>query len=224
MGCPPPPTFEQHTDLKPGDELTVEGAANQTPEEFIEVTQYWSKATETLREEYLERQKFDALGDTAEDIGEGVADSFKHIPLIGDATGEALEDAGDIVEDIVDHMDNVDPKALSIDALRDSSAYKAYDRLPETQQETLEKLTPEQRVDDLKGYIENFDSNVKDFEERQKLDALEDTAEDVGEAVVDSVKHIPFIGEALGETFEGAGDFAEDVVDHMDDAVVDPWE
>ncbi len=52
----------------------------------------------------MERQKLDALGDTAEDVGQAVADSFKHIPLIGDATGEALEDAGDVVEDVVDHL------------------------------------------------------------------------------------------------------------------------
>jgi len=108
VGCSPAPTVP---DVKPGEELTVEGSANQIPEEFIDVTQYWSKASETLQEEYLERQKLDALEDIAEDAGEAVVDSFNHIPFIRETLGEAFEDAGDFAEDVVDHQDDpvVDP-------------------------------------------------------------------------------------------------------------------
>ena len=51
-------------------------------------------------QEIYERQLSDAVGDTAEDIGEAVAGSAKNLPIIGDTLGDSLRNAGAVVEDV----------------------------------------------------------------------------------------------------------------------------
>ena len=178
--------------------------------------------TAAIGDALQERQAFDALGDAAEDAGEAVADSVEHIPLIGDALG----DVGDFVEDVVDHLDQpvVDPGFFVHDSLGEEP------KAPSAEQvkfigDVIHDLQYRDQIEELHKMTQDvYNDYMNQIYQEQMEDALGDAAEDVGEAVADSVEHIPLIGGALGDTLRNAGDVVEDAVDRMNDPdPVDPW-
>jgi len=181
------------------------------------------KDVAAIVEAHEKKQAFDALEDTAEDVGEAVAHSVENIPFIGDP----LSDVGDGIEDVVDQIDKpvVDPGSFVRDNLGEEPTIPSAEDVEQINDLVWhEQTTQEELVELYKLPADVYNQQMQEIYEEQMADALGDTAEDVGEAVTDSVKHLPFIGETLGDTLEGAGDFVEDVVDHMNDPVVDPWE
>jgi hypothetical protein len=184
----------------------------------------WEMEQAVATGEALERDKaFDALEDTSEDVGEAVADTVENIPFIGDP----LSDVGDAFEDVVDQVDKpvVDPSAFVSDNTGEEPKPANAEQVELIRDVVWNKHTTQEEIEEIyKIPSDLYNEQMEEIYERQLADAFGDTAEDWGEAVTDSVKHLPFIGETLGGNLEGAGDFVEDVVDHMNDPVVDPWE
>ncbi len=172
-----------------------------------------------------ERRAWDSLEDSAEDIGEAVADFVKNVPLIGDALG----DVGDVLEDVVDHLDQpvVDPDSFVLDTLGEEPKEASAEQV-EFVRDILVKETETQA--DIMEFHKQFGTDLhhdlmKQVYEEQMEDALGDMAEDIGEAITDSVRNVPIIGDALGDSLEKAGDVVEDVLDRMNDPdPIDPWE
>jgi hypothetical protein len=81
--------------------------------------------------------------------------------------------------------------------------------------------------DDYNRTVGEYNDLLEHTEGQQKVEALADAAEDVGESVEDFVGGIPFVGDDLGGALREGYDVVEDVVDHADDPAVvqdvDPW-
>lgn len=89
--------------------------------------------------------------------------------------------------------------------------YQRQDLKDIEQLDTYEELAAEREAADWEHY-----DIVQESEDRQRGEAIEDAAKDLGEGVGSFVKGIPIVGDDAGDALGDVGDVVEDAVDNME--------
>ena len=161
-----------------------------------------------------------SIGETIEDASGPILDPPADTGAAGDIPfGGAFDPVGEAIKDVAEAAPGIG------DALGEIAEAGQATAADETTDFT--RIDKDFGVDSSGDVWVNVDFVANQQKNQQKVEALGDAAEDVGESTVDFVEGIPLVGDDIGDALSDGYDVVEDVVDHADDPVVkdvvDPW-